>query len=218
MIFKPSRIYVYTAAQTLDSDLSPIVPSFASVGIALYAHIVPKSFDVASREWGLDLARPHLLLADLSAAASFAVGDRVMLRESLGVSEIVTITVANATGGTFTLTYEGQTTSALAYNADATAVQTALRALTRIGATGIVCASTLAAGMTCTFAASLASLNVWDMSGASSLTHATLTPTLTVATNLKDRCFTVVAPPKLFNSGGQSDHIEVALEELEFGE
>jgi len=39
----------------------------------------------------------------------------------------------NATGGTFTLSYAGQTTSSLAYNASASTVQTALRALSTIG-------------------------------------------------------------------------------------
>lgn len=45
-----------------------------------------------------------------------------------------TVTVSGSpTGGTFTLTYSGATTSALAYNAAASAVQTALRALSGLG-------------------------------------------------------------------------------------
>ncbi|HNC59273.1 MAG TPA: hypothetical protein PLP33_27850 [Leptospiraceae bacterium] len=39
----------------------------------------------------------------------------------------------SATGGTFTVTYKGQTTSALAYNASASTVQTALQGLSTIG-------------------------------------------------------------------------------------
>lgn len=47
--------------------------------------------------------------------------------------EVQTITLgAGNTGGTFTITYSGQTTSALAYNASAAAVQTALEALSNI--------------------------------------------------------------------------------------
>ncbi len=47
-----------------------------------------------------------------------------------------TVGVGAASGGTFTLTYKGQTTAAIAYNALASAVQSALRALSTIGATG----------------------------------------------------------------------------------
>jgi hypothetical protein len=47
-----------------------------------------------------------------------------------------TVGVGAASGGTFTLTYKGQTTSAIAYNATAGTVQTALRGLSTIGATG----------------------------------------------------------------------------------
>jgi hypothetical protein len=47
----------------------------------------------------------------------------------------VTIT-GNPTGGTFTLTYNGSTTSALAYNATPAVVQAALVALSSIGANG----------------------------------------------------------------------------------
>ena len=47
-----------------------------------------------------------------------------------------TVGVGGATAGTFTLTYKGQTTSGIAFNATSAAVQSALRALTTIGATG----------------------------------------------------------------------------------
>lgn len=43
------------------------------------------------------------------------------------------------TGGTFTLTYKGQTTAAIAYNAAAAAVQTALAALSTIGTGNVTC-------------------------------------------------------------------------------
>lgn len=54
-------------------------------------------------------------------------------------TQVVTIT-GTPTGGTFTLTYSGQTTSAIAYNATAATVQAALEALSNIG-TGNVAAS-----------------------------------------------------------------------------
>ena len=48
--------------------------------------------------------------------------------------ETQTVTRAGATGGTFTLSFEGQTTSPLAWNASAEAVEAALRDLLTIGA------------------------------------------------------------------------------------
>lgn len=44
------------------------------------------------------------------------------------------VTIASATGGTFTLTYGGKTTADLAHNANATAIKTALATLTTVGA------------------------------------------------------------------------------------
>lgn len=48
----------------------------------------------------------------------------------LGIQKV---TIAGATGGTFALSYEGTATGALAYNATATTVQTALQAIVAIG-------------------------------------------------------------------------------------
>jgi Leucine-rich repeat (LRR) protein len=46
----------------------------------------------------------------------------------------ITVSISGApTGGTYTLTYGGQTTSAIAYNATASTVQSALQTLTSIG-------------------------------------------------------------------------------------
>lgn len=48
------------------------------------------------------------------------------------INEVQTVTVVQATGGTFTLTYSAQTTAAIAYNAAASTVQTALEQLSSI--------------------------------------------------------------------------------------
>jgi PKD repeat protein len=48
-----------------------------------------------------------------------------------------TVRVANATGGTFTLTFNGQTTAPLAFNATAAQVDAALEALSTVGANNI---------------------------------------------------------------------------------
>ena len=48
-----------------------------------------------------------------------------------------TVRVTNATGGTFTLTFNGQTTAPLAFNATAAQVDAALEALSNIGANDV---------------------------------------------------------------------------------
>jgi hypothetical protein len=51
-----------------------------------------------------------------------------------GTNEVQTITITGTpTGGTFTLTYSGQSTTAIAYNASAATVEAALEALSNIG-------------------------------------------------------------------------------------
>ena len=54
--------------------------------------------------------------------------------------ETQTITITGTpTGGTFTLTFGGQTTAAIAYNASAATVETALEALSSIGSGNVSC-------------------------------------------------------------------------------
>lgn len=51
-----------------------------------------------------------------------------------GVDEVQTLSITGVpTGGTFTLSFRGQTTAPIAFNATAAQVQAALRALTRVG-------------------------------------------------------------------------------------
>lgn len=53
------------------------------------------------------------------------------------VNEVQTLASSGATAGTFTLTFDGQTTAALAYNATATQVANALQNLLNVGANAI---------------------------------------------------------------------------------
>jgi hypothetical protein len=50
------------------------------------------------------------------------------------IDNLQIVTLGAPSGGTFTLTYKGQTTSGIAYNATSSAVQTALQGLSTIGA------------------------------------------------------------------------------------
>jgi len=61
----------------------------------------------------------------------FGIGGDTIDRAATQEVQAVTIT-GTPTGGTFTLTYNGQTTAGIAYNANAAAVQSALEALSNI--------------------------------------------------------------------------------------
>lgn len=69
--------------------------------------------------------------------------------------QLITLT-GTPSGGTFTLAYEGATTAALASNATATAVQTALHALPAIGASGVSVRGRPGGPYTATFGGTLA--------------------------------------------------------------
>lgn len=98
--------------------------------------------------------------------------------------EVQTLTITGTpTGGTFTMTYAGQTTASIAYNATAATVQTALEALSNIGAGNVACAGGPLPGsaVTVTFTGELASKDVVLMTTTDSLTGGTA-PASSVAT------------------------------------
>jgi hypothetical protein len=93
--------------------------------------------------------------------------------------QLITISGSPA-GGTYTLVYEGVSSSALAYNATATTVQTALRAITAIGSAGVNVRGRPGGPYTATFQGSLAT-DAGPLSlGTNSLTGGTA-PTVAVA-------------------------------------
>jgi hypothetical protein len=87
------------------------------------------------------------------------------------------------TGGTFTLTYSGQSTGAIAYNATSAAVVTALEGLSNIGAGDVTATGGPLPGtaVDVTFTGALGGVNVAQMTATSSLTGGT-TPAVTVTT------------------------------------
>lgn len=79
------------------------------------------------------------------------------------VNEVQTLsTTGSPSAGDFTLTYSGQTTAAIAYNANAAAVDTALENLSNIPAGGVTCTGGALPGtpVTITFTGDLAGTNV----------------------------------------------------------
>lgn len=97
-------------------------------------------------------------------------------------NEIQDVTISGSpTGGTFTLTYSGQTTAAIAYNATAATVQTELEALSNIGVGDVAVTGAAGGPWTVTFQGALGATDVAQMTATSSLTGGT-TPGVTVAT------------------------------------
>lgn len=87
------------------------------------------------------------------------------------INEVQTITVT-ADGGTFTLDFDGEETSALAHDATALQVQTALRALDAIAATDVAVTGNAGGPWTVTFGGALAGTDVPELIGdATSLTQ-----------------------------------------------
>ncbi|MFJ7990329.1 hypothetical protein [Streptomyces sp. NPDC096351] len=76
--------------------------------------------------------------------AKFVITDTPALDVAVpaaGTDEVQTVTITGGpTGGTYTLTFSGQTTSGIVYNAAASAVQSALEALSNIAPGDVVCA------------------------------------------------------------------------------
>jgi hypothetical protein len=97
-------------------------------------------------------------------------------------NEVQTVTVTGSpTGGTFTLTYSGQTTAAIAYNATAAAVQSALEALSNVNPGDITVTGNAGGPYTLTFGGQYLGDNVAQLTATASLTGGT-TPGVTVAT------------------------------------
>jgi len=103
-----------------------------------------------------------------------------------GTAEVQTVTITGTpTGGTFTLTFKSQTTAGIAYNASSAAVQSALVALSTIGAGDVTVAGGPgpATPWTVTFGGTLADQDVPAMTAsATGLTGGT-TPAVNVATS-----------------------------------
>ena len=97
-------------------------------------------------------------------------------------SEVQTLTV-DATGGTFTLTFDGETTAAIAEAATAAAVQTALEALSNINPGDVTVTGAAGGPWTITFAGQYTGTNVPAMTtGAGSLTGGAQTAVIATTT------------------------------------
>jgi hypothetical protein len=104
---------------------APVVPAGASAGASTSA------FGLSMR-WIRDYDFRNL--QDRSLYDTY-IGTNIVAD---GANEAQTVTITGTpTGGTFTLTWDGQTTAAIAYNASASAVQSALLALSNMPESGV---------------------------------------------------------------------------------
>jgi hypothetical protein len=88
---------------------------------------------------------PNRFVVTLGVATSTLTGTASLTNATASRAEVDgnTVTLTNTpTGGTYTLTFGSQTTSALAHNASVSAVQTALAAMTNIGAGNVTVTGT----------------------------------------------------------------------------
>lgn len=125
------------------------------------------------------------IAGNTAAKAELGRGPIPLLAGSVGgTNEVQSVAITGApTGGTFTLSFGGQTTAPIAYNSAAAAVQTALRALSSIGATGVTVSGGPGPGAAyvVTFGGPLGGRNVPQMTASGSFTGGT-SPQINVTT------------------------------------
>lgn len=100
-----------------------------------------------------------------------------------GTSEVQTVTISGTpAGGTFTLTFNGQTTAPIAYNAASTAVQSALVALSNVETGDITVAGSAGGPYTITFAGQFAGNDMSQISANGAALTGGTTPSIAVTT------------------------------------
>jgi hypothetical protein len=122
--------------------------------------------------------------ANTKEGNSWGVGPYPVMLGNGGTDEAQTVTITGTpTGGSFTLTFNGQTTGTIAYNAAATAVQTALIALSNIDTGDVTVTGGPGPGTpyVVTFGGQYADENVPQMTATPSFTGGT-SPNVTVTT------------------------------------
>jgi len=123
-------------------------------------------------------ADPATIKAALEALSNVGVDD-ILVEGFESANEVQTVTLGGGnTGGTFTLTFDGQTTASIAYNAPASAVQSALLALSNIGVGDVNVSGSAGGPYTVTFTGAFSKVNVPKMTGTGSLTGGANTVTV----------------------------------------
>jgi hypothetical protein len=120
------------------------------------------------------------------------VQDRSLVDVFIGTSSVVdgksnevqTVTITGSpTGGTFTLTYSGQTTAGIAYNATAATVKNALQALSTVGNGNVSVTGSAGGPYTVTFQGDLAGVNAAAMTASGAGLTGGSSPAVSIATD-----------------------------------
>ncbi len=122
----------------------------STVGWTAHVDLAPKCIIKLKVE--ADAQGMSLLPILQSGATQFM---RVQMQGTV-IDNLQTVALGSPSAGTFTLTYKAQTTSALAYNASAAAVQTALLALSSIGTGNVTVTGSAGGPYSVVFAGTLA--------------------------------------------------------------
>lgn len=147
---------------------------------------------------------PYTLTAgteDASDALQINVTTLKVAQSATNEKQLVTL-AGTPTGGTFTLTYDGETTAAIDYNATAAAVQSALEALSNIGAGDVTVTDYSGGGWLIEFSGDLEGDNVSLLTGSGAsltgqtgyITHATTTEGSTVTNEVLTFTITYLQP------------------------
>lgn len=138
-----------------------------------------------------------------------------------GANEVQTVTITGTpSGGTFTLTFDGETTAAIVYNPTASAVQAALEALSNLDPGDVIVSGSTGGPFTVTFGGKRGGRNVTQLTSTPSLTGGS-TPSVTHATTTgggagaagADKLFGFLAHPEVLlrDNGTVSDVAAVAV-------
>lgn len=162
---------------------------------ALFVRIVDGDVEVPLYVPKVSVASDDDVEADIEKFLEFPVratilgvtGSNLMdwIGDDLGLhtSESQLVTVTGATGGTFTLSFAGSTTTGIAYNAAASAVKSALEALDSVGTGNVDVTGSPGGPYTVTFKEDLEGVDVPLMTAsATGLTGTTPTVVVTVVT------------------------------------
>lgn len=138
----------YTASNTLNATSIPIGELAVEGNVMFEASSAQAVTEVAN--W-LASTKRGVRLEFLSAAGEIEAG----------VNEVQSLVATSASSGTFTLSFRGQTTSTIAFNASAATVVAALEALSTIGAGGVTATGGALPGtpVVLTFAGALAGMD-----------------------------------------------------------
>jgi hypothetical protein len=185
-----------TTADPMTGDMTPLVAPWVDLGAISVAGITENLAESRTefKRWGnittfktVVTDQKHtfdvsFLESNANVLSTFYKVPGGVTPTGTATNEVQTLTITGApTGGSFSLTFNGATTPALAYNAAPAAVQTALQALSTIGAGNATVTGTAGVSYVVTFAGTLANQNVGSLVPVGTFTGGT-SPAITVAT------------------------------------